>query len=245
MYDMPHAAQALDRFWNAIRAGLDTGPERLRRGGDPWEDWQSPDLLLAQTCGLPYRARLFDQVSLVGTPDYGLRDCPPGYYHSHIVRRAGDPRDLRELARAGTIAFNDPLSQSGWAAPVAHLAMQGLRPGKARQTGAHRDSARAVLDGQADYAAIDAVSYLMWDRAEPGVFSGLEVFARTDPTPGLPLITARDRDPKPIAQAVGHAIDALSAPDRDILMIRGLVQIPDATYRAIPIPPGPDQYGVT
>ena len=245
MYDMPHTAQALDRFWYAIRTDLGTGPAELSRGGDPWEDWQSRDLLLAQTCGLPYRARLFGQVSLVGTPDYGLRDCPPGYYHSYILRRVDDPRDLRELARAGTIAFNEPLSQSGWAAPVAHLAKLGLRPGNTMQTGAHLASARAVLNGHADYAAIDAVSYLMWDRAEPRVFSGLEAFTRTEPTPGLPLITARDRDPKPIARAVSHAIDTLSTKDREILMLKGLVQIPDATYRALPIPPGPDQYGVT
>lgn len=245
MYDMPHAAPALDRLWHAIRTDLGTGPAHLSRGDDPWQDWQSPDLLLGQTCGLPYRARLFGQVSLVGTPDYGLRDCPPGYYHSLILRRTDDSRDLHALARDGTMAFNEPLSQSGWAAPVAHLARHGLRPGRAVQTGAHLNSARAVLNGRADYAAVDVVSYLMWDRAEPGMFSGLAAFARTEPTPGLPLITARGRDPEPIARAVTRAIDGLSADDRDILMLRGLVQISDETYRALPIPPGPDQYGLT
>ena len=97
-------------------------------------------------------------------------------------------------------------------------------------------SARAVLAGHADYAAIDAITYQMWDRAEPKMVAGLEAFTRTEPTPGLPLITARTRDPKPIARAVTRAIDTLDADDRDILMLKGLVQIPEATYRAIPIP---------
>lgn len=239
MYDMPHAAPAYDRLWDCIRSELGEGPECLRRGGDLWDDWQSKDLLLSQTCGLPYRARLYGQVSLVGTPDHGLRDCPPGYNYSYIVRQSGDPRALRELARGGTIAFNDPLSQSGWAAPLAHLAKLGLKPGNTLQTGAHLASAHAVLKGVADYAAIDAVTYLMWDREEPQMFSGLEAFIRTTPTPGLPLITARGRDPKPIARAVTRAITALSAEDREILMIKGLIQVSDAEYRDLPIPPLP------
>jgi hypothetical protein len=35
---------------------------------------------------------------------------------------------------------------------------------------------------------------------------------------------------------VTRAIDTLDADDRDILMLKGLVQIPEDTYRAIPIP---------
>lgn len=239
MYDMPHAAPAYDRLWSAIRADLGKGPEQIDRSTEPWTAWQSPDLVLGQTCGLPYRARLFGQVTLVGTPDYGLRDCPQGYYYSYIVRRSGDTRSLRDLARSGTIAFNEPMSQSGWAAPVAHLANLGLRPFATMQTGAHLDSARAVLDGHADYAAIDVISYMMWDQAEPQIFAGLEAFTRTAPTPGLPLITARTQDPKPIARAVTRAIDGLSQDDREILMLKGLAQISEDTYRALAIPPLP------
>jgi len=239
MYDMPHAAPANDRLWAAIRTELGTGPDHIDRSTDPWSAWQSPDLLLAQTCGLPYRARLFDQVNLVGTPDYGLRDCPRGHYYSYIVRRKGETRNMRELARSGTIAFNEPLSQSGWAAPVAYLAGLGLRPFKTMQTGAHLESARAVLAGHADYAAIDAVTYLMWDHADPQAFAGLEAFTRTEPTPGLPFITSQTTDPKPLAAAVTRAIDGLCAEDRDTLMLKGFVKIPEETYRALPIPPMP------
>ena len=239
MYDMPHAAAAYDRFWSAIRDALGKGPEHLTRTADPWPVWQSDRLLLAQTCGLPFRARLSHQVRLVGTPDYGLPGCPPGHYFSHIIRRRDDRRSLRDLAHTGTMAFNEPLSQSGWAAPVAHLANLGLRPGKTMQTGAHLASAHAVLEGHADYAAIDAITFQMWGQGHPQVNAGLEAFARTDPTPGLPLITHPVQNPKQIAQGVARAMDALPRDDRDILMLKGLVQIPQSTYCAIPIPQTP------
>ena len=107
------------------------------------------------------------------------------------------------------------------------------------QTCAQLSSARAVLAVHADYAAIDAITYLMWDHAEPQVFAGLEAFTRTDPTPGLPFITAHTTDPKPIAAAVTRAIDGLSHEDREVLMLKGFAQIPEKTYRALPIPPLP------
>ena len=87
--------------------------------------------------------------------------------------------------------------------------------------------------------AIDAITYIMWDHAEPQVFGGLEAFTRTTPTPGLPLITARTQDPKPIARAVTRAIDGLSEDDRETLMLRGEAHIPEETYRALAIPPLP------
>ena len=239
MYDIPHASAAYDRLWSLIRAELGTGPKAISRAGDLWADWRSPDLLLSQTCGLPYRALLYDKVNLVGTPDYGLPDCPPGYYQSYILRRSDDPRNLAELAQTGTLAYNEPLSQSGWAAPVAHLAGMGQRPGATLQTGAHLASAHAVAQGTADYASIDAVTYTMWAYSNAYRFERLEIVARTDPTPGLPFITSRTRDPKPIARAVEAAIAALSSDDRKILMLNELVQIPQQAYRNISIPHTP------
>ncbi|WP_299292400.1 PhnD/SsuA/transferrin family substrate-binding protein [uncultured Tateyamaria sp.] len=239
MYDMPHARDAYDRFWDGIRDALGYGPEKLDRTHDSWGIWQSPDLLLAQTCGLPFRARLYGQVTLVGTPDYGLRDCPSGYYYSYIIRRRGDDRDLRSLARSGILAYNDGLSQSGWAAPVAAAGALNLTVPATLETGAHVASIHAVLERRADFAGIDAITYLMWQHANPETARGIETFIRTDPTPGLPLITAKGRDPAPIAHAVRNAIAQMSASDRDILHLKGLARIDADTYRALPIPAMP------
>lgn len=237
MYDPAPLQDANTRFWALIRAALGHGPARLSRGTDPWPIWQSPGLVLAQTCGMPFRTRLHGHVTLVATPDYGLPDCPPGHYCSVLLARADDSRDLAALAQ-GTLAYNEALSQSGWAAPVTHLAGLGLAPRHLLRTGAHADSARAVAEGRADLAGIDAVTWAIL-RDHDSQAARLRVVARTEPTPGLPLITARGRDPAPIAAAVAQAIAALDPGDRKALHLRRLVAIPAAAYLAVPTPPPP------
>jgi len=238
MYDRPETAEANDRLWQGIRKYLGYGPARLTRGRDVWEVWESPDLLLGQTCGLPYRARLFGNVTLVGTPDYRLGGCPPGYYRSAIVMRADDPRSSLEDLAAGTLAYSDPMSQSGWAAPQAHLAARGLRPAKLVETGSHDASARAVAAGRADYAAIDAVSWAMIARWDDFA-TDLRVLEETKPTPGLPFITAHGTEAPALFSAIDKAISAMSPSDRDILLLDGLVEIAPETYRALALPPPP------
>ncbi|WP_299551765.1 PhnD/SsuA/transferrin family substrate-binding protein [uncultured Tateyamaria sp.] len=239
MYDMPHLRGAHDRLWAGIRKALRHGPDQLTRGGDPWTEWQSPELLLAQTCGLPYRARLHDQVTLVGTPDYDLPDCPQGHYFSYLIRRRNDPRPLPELSKRGVMAFNDPLSQSGWAAPLAHLENRKLRPRKTLQTQAHIASIRAVLRQKADFAAVDAVTLLLWAAEDTDAAVQIDAFDRTHPTPALPYITAQGHDPKPVFDAIATAISGLTHEDRCDLRLNGIVQIPPSEYLALPIPPAP------
>lgn len=237
MYARPETAGATARLWAAIRDALGEGPETLAEPEDLWALWEAPELLLAQTCGLPYRARLKDRVALVGTPDYGLPGCAPGWYRSvHVVRR-GDARHLDDL-RSPRFALNEPLSHSGWAAPAAHFAATGRAFGPLLATGSHAASARAVVEGAADLAALDAQTWRLMARHDP-VARELAVIGMTPPSPGLPLITARERDPEPLARAVGQAIARLAPEDRAALGLRGLVRIPAAVYLAQPLPPAP------
>lgn len=233
MYDRPQLRPAHDALWAAIRDALRDGgraaPDHLARGGDLWSIWQDPALVLAHCCGLPYRARLHPRVALVATPDYALPGCPPGYYNSVILARQSP------LPARPTIAVNDPLSQSGWAALHRWLADRGLTHGAVVMTGAHAQSARAVAEGKADLAAIDAQSWrhiLRYDRADPA----LEI-ARTPPTPGLPLITAQD--PAPLRAALTQAFDHVGRDVLGALDLAGVVQIPPASYLALPQPPNP------
>ncbi|UYV38818.1 PhnD/SsuA/transferrin family substrate-binding protein [Rhodobacteraceae bacterium D3-12] len=235
MYDRAETAPANDAFWSAIRAALGDGPAALTRGDDLWALWQSPDLLLGQTCGLPFRARLHGHVTLVGTPDYGLPGCAPGYYNSVFVARDDTPLTARKGQR---FAYNEPLSQSGWAAPALHMQALGITPGAFSQTGAHRASARAVAEGHADFAALDALSWAMI-RAHDPFAADLHVIDATAPTPGLPFITALGRDPAPLRAAITTAINTLPDAHRSALHLRGLTTISEQDYLAMPTPPPP------
>ena len=248
MYDRPEAQGANDRLWALIRDGMRakglSAPDALTRGaGAYWEAWLSPDLTLSQTCGFPYRARLHGRVTLIGTPDYGVAGCPPGHYRSVLVARADDPRATLAAFDGATLAFNEDLSQSGWAAPQTHAARLGLTLRPHLRTGGHLLSARAVAEGRAEIAAIDAVTWDMIAQWE-GFATGLKVVDETDPTPGLPYISAPGADAGLMFQVVERAINALPEADRRILRLRGLVRIEPATYLAIPIPPTPADLGM-
>jgi hypothetical protein len=128
MYDRPELRDAHDRLWAAIRANLEFGPESLSSPTDMASFWQSDDLLFGQTCGMPYRTFLHDRVQLVGTPDYRLKECPPGYYRSAVIVHAdSEIREFGDLAEK-RIAYNEALSQSGWAAIIAEMEYADMRP---------------------------------------------------------------------------------------------------------------------
>ena len=242
MYDRPETAAANDRLWAGIARALAAeglaAPAALDRATGLWETWTSPDLLLSQTCGLPYRTRLHGQVTLVATPVCDLPGAPPGHYHSVLVARRRDPRrDLADFDGA-TLAYNEALSQSGWAAPAAAAAALGITYGAGVATGTHRASARAVAEGRADLAAIDGLTWRMIRRWDDFA-AALKEIGTTRPTPALPWITARSRDPAPIARALREAVARLSPEDRDALGILGTTWIPPEAYLALPPPPSP------
>lgn len=238
MYDFASVRGATDRYWQAIREALGQGPEALDRDMTVWEGWAHPDLLLSQTCGMPYRSRLHGKVTLVGTPDYGLAGCAPGEYYSVFLARADDPRDTLKAFDGARYAVNSATSQSGWAGPILHARNTGVAFGELVKSGAHVSSAKAVADGLVDIAAIDAVSWHFIQKEE-AFAADLKVIDQTPPSPGLPYVTALDRDPAPLHAAIEQAIAALSTEDRDALCLSGLVWIAPEAYLAVPSPAPP------
>ena len=195
-------------------------------------DWLNPELYLSQTCSLPYRAALHGQVQLIATPDNQIPNCPPGYYCSVLLARQGAVPNL--AANDFTLAYNEPLSQSGWAAPQSI----GLTGATALQTGGHAASARAVLEGRADLAAVDALTWHFltrdWDKA-----AGLVVCATTPATPTLPYITALSQNAAALREALRQAILSIGPKDQQTLQIFDLVEINAETYLQLPLPPAP------
>lgn len=243
MYDLPDCRAANDRYWGLIRDGLRgagiAAPDTLSRGmPDFMAHWQRPDLVLSQTCGFPFRAVLQGRVTLIGTPDFGLEGCPPGYYQSVFVVRGDDARDGVMAFRDARFAYNEALSQSGWAAPQTHAAGLGFRFKLGVQTGGHALSACAVLEGRADIAAIDAMTWALLQRNDASM-AGLRVVGRTEPTPCLPYIAALGAKHRLVFDAVAAAIAGVDAADRKTLGIKRILFIPAVAYLAVPTPAPP------
>lgn len=230
MYDLEPLRAETDALWSAIAAALRArgieAPERLARPAHLPDDWLRPDLLLSQTCGLPFARRLRGRVGLVGGVAYDVPDCSPGSYRSRIVVRAGDPAQAIEDMKGRIVAINSDDSQSGSGSLRMVLRELGApHPFFARiiETGAHVDSIRAVARGDADIAAIDAVTFALASRFMPEV-QGLRVIGLTPKTPGLPLVTRLGRPTEALFEAVGEAIEAVGPAVRAALMLRGVVQ---------------------
>lgn len=228
MYDWPEVRGATDALWAALRDALRArgiaAPEALSRDETHWSDRA---LALSQTCGMPYRLGLHARVTLIGAPDYGLEGCPPGFYRSALAVRADDPRATVGAFAEARRAFNAADSQSGFAALVA--ALGPVDPGRDVETGAHRASIRAVAEGRAEVAAIDAVAWRLAQDHEPAA-KRLRVLAWTPPTPGLPFVTAGGRDPGPFREAAASAIASLDAAARGTLGIAGFVALGPQDY---------------
>ncbi|MBL4749893.1 MAG: PhnD/SsuA/transferrin family substrate-binding protein [Amylibacter sp.] len=235
MYLRPENQGAHDRYWQLIRTNLiqnDIEAPALLSEGETLDHWCRDDLLLSQTCGMPYRLHLHEQVQLVGTPDYGLPDCPAGYYNSVIIVNAHDTRsDLADFASAN-LAVNAMISQSGFAAVQSTAKKAGFQFENLSISGGHLTSANMVATDKADIAAIDAMTW--HDIQKYNDFPNqIKVLMKTTPTPGLPYICALGIDRQAVAQAVTDAIATLTEKDRDALNIHGLIQIPKADYLAV------------
>jgi ABC-type phosphate/phosphonate transport system substrate-binding protein len=239
MYDRRENAVAHDVLWALIRDGLRRkgleAPEALDRETDHMAGWARPDLVLGQICNLPYRAQFRDKVTVIGAADYGLPNAEPGQYYSAIVVRNDDPATMLSDCVGYRFAYNEALSNSGWGMPSQHAASIGLRLNPVLRTGSHLQSLRAVAGGEADLAAIDAITLRNLTRWEH-VAATVRVIGRTAASPGMTFITRAGQDPAPYRAAIADAIAGLPPDARDLLGLRGIVRLSPDAYD-LPIPP--------
>jgi len=238
MYKRPELMEAHARFWSLINQNLMelgiNAPRELNQDKKVMAVWTDPDLVLSQTCGMPYRKFLHEKVNLVGTPIYDLGNCLPGYYYSCIVVRKNEiGNDLSDLSHK-QFAFNEEISQSGYAAPLVHAAKKGLHLLNRVKSGSHRDSAKMIADGKADFGALDALSWKLIQEHD-AFASELRVLEVTKPvTPGLPYITSLKHDSELVFTAIETAISNLSKYDQNALCIKGILKIPVSDYLEVP-----------
>ena len=204
------APQALQAFWAALAERLrrdpETGgcaiPDQLRQDTDCHIQWLEPDLLLSQACGYPLMTRLAGQVQLVGSLAYAVPGVDGIFCRSQLLCRADDSRQSLIDFAGSTLAYNDTHSQSGYNALRALVAgSTAQRPffGDRFQSGGHYRSIDAICQGRADMAAVDAVSWALWQQDHAKQAGQLRVFGQTEPYPGLPLISSLQTPPRMLA----------------------------------------------
>jgi ABC-type phosphate/phosphonate transport system substrate-binding protein len=151
-----------------------------------------------------------------------------------VIAHRDDPRDSIAAFDGSDMAYNETVSQSGWAAPLTHAAALGITLHPRLHTKGHRMSLQAVAAGQIPLASLDAVTFALLTDA--GATAGVKVVGLTDATPGLPYIAAQGADQALMFRIIADAIAAMPSADRAITRLKGLVAIPAADYLAVPTP---------
>jgi ABC-type phosphate/phosphonate transport system substrate-binding protein len=203
MYDLDELTGATNAWWDGLaghmrREGISDVPDVLHRPAQLEPHWLSPNLLLSQTCGYPLTHVLRGKVQLVGLPVYACDGCSAdGFYSSVLV--VPDNSNLHSLAacRQRRAVFNTHDSMSGLLALRHAVRTQAGAAGggapffaAALETGGHRHSLEKVAAGEADIAAIDAVTFALLERIEPQLTAQVRVIGKTAQVPGLPYITS-------------------------------------------------------
>jgi ABC-type phosphate/phosphonate transport system substrate-binding protein len=239
MYAVRGAHGHVDTLWRCLRDSLRSSgieaPEQVSTITPRIVGWLHPDLILGQTCGLPYITKLCDRTELIGTPDYGVEGCAPGFYHSTLVISVADKRHKLSEFFGGTFAVNGKDSQSGYGAMMraaAPFAKAGRFFGRAIHTGSHDASMRLVTKGYADIAAIDSVTWRI-SRQFDSVTDGLRSIGTTEPTPGLPFIAAKSRWDGRLLDAVRVGVVGLPEATRHAFGLRDVLPFRRADYEVI------------
>ncbi len=204
-------------------------PAQLSTDAEGAEFWTAKDMVFSQTCGMPYRTTLHGKVKIVGTPDYGIENCPSGYYRSVLIKHKDDPRSSLYDFSGTRVAVNGFNSQSSFAALANAINNTKTRFSHCIVTGAHANSVAAVANGKADIAAIDIVTWRLLAREKEvnGRRRGL-CSNRSNTRPAFYLQYQHLRPDG--FMAVADAIKALSENDRELLMLRDIVWIDHDAY---------------
>jgi phosphonate transport system substrate-binding protein len=149
-------------------------------------------------CSIPYLL-LQDRVAMapIAAPVLEGRryHARPVYYSEVVVRGDGPARSFDDLA-GSRWAYNEPFSHSGFLVALHHLAARGDDAtfiGNWVEAGYHDDAIRMVLDGRADWAAIDSQVLDLWRRWDPALRRGLRTIAVLGPSTIQPVVASTTR----------------------------------------------------
>ncbi|MTI08470.1 phosphate/phosphite/phosphonate ABC transporter substrate-binding protein [Curvivirga aplysinae] len=238
MYDWPEIRSYTDRYYMNLKEAISNAgfaaPDTLLHDQDDLKTiWRSPDLIIAQTCGLPFMRFLQGDVAHLGSPIYN-NNCTAGFYNSVIIAR--DTYELGELhqMKFGCNGFD---SQSGYACMQNHFIEKGysyLPSEDIIVTGSHRNSINAVYAGEIDYAVIDNVSWKLALNHETAT-SKVKVIGHTQERASLPYISSLKNKERldALVGAIQLSIQTLDQDIKDNLFIEGFLANTEDHYQII------------
>jgi phosphonate transport system substrate-binding protein len=168
----------------------------------------------------------------------GRRYAGRPIYFSDVIVRADRPWRALEELEGRRWAFNEPYSHSGFMVALHALAGLGASGGfigEAVEAGFHDDAIQLVVDGLADWAAIDSQVLDLAFRRDRRLRRELRVIAALGPSTIQPVVASERRLTAGQRAEVRDALLAMHADpaDRPIMRAAGIerfVPVADADY---------------
>lgn len=205
---------------------------------DLMQQWLSPQLLFAQTCGYPLMHSLKGKVKLIATPNYDLPGCQGNHHRSWLVVRKDDCRQSLSEYHDSVAALNGYDSNSGmnlFRNQVAPFSRDGKFFREVLLSGSHVLSLERVAQGEADIACIDVVTFGYLQLYEPGRLQGIRILEATASSPALPLIGAISTT-NDFCMSIIYALNAClkESPELSkILALKGFIGASLADYQVV------------
>lgn len=229
MYPFEPLRPAWDALLDALVALVPWLPREHDWAEDVHDAWVDPTCVLTQVCGGPLAVQHHDVLRPIGAFRLATPAAEGHRYRSVLLAdRPGAPADF---ARPGvTAAANSVDSLSGWTSFVAgFVAPAGRWPGDVIWTSAHAESLRALRQGRAQVAAIDATSLALFRAADPTVTDGLFEIGRGPLIPSPPVAVRRGATEEQVAELRGAFAALMADPAlagaRARLLIEGFVEL--------------------
>ena len=237
LFDWPELREATDGLWAAVaqhaaKAGIEA-PE-LDRGRAPAALWADPGLLLSQADAHAHVAGAAAATRLICTPVYEAEGCGAGKVAAvFLVRREdadrGGAQGLSALAGARFAVAADSLC----GAPALVDALGRPAVGELATRPDARAAIRALAEGEAEGAAVDALAWALARTHEPAA-AGLAAIGWSDPLPAPPFVTSALTETGTRARLRGALVEALvepaTEPFRRALRLARIVAFADPDY---------------
>lgn len=187
-----------DRLAEYLSAALDRPVELVQRAtyAETNELIRTRQVDLAFICtGAYVRGQREFGMDLLVVPQVGGKTT----YQSYIIVPANSPAQQWEDLRGSVFAFTDPLSLSGYLAPLALLKSGSETPegffSRTLFTYSHDNSVRAVAEGWVDGAAVDSLVYEALLEQDPFYRDRTRVLWESEPFGVPPVVAPRGLDP--------------------------------------------------
>lgn len=211
MYVLPEMQDDMRTLWTLLRTRLALAGVRDLPAepefADPLVGGVPDNLLMLQYCGFPYVTEWREQLRPFACLHYDAPHCAGTMHRSVIVVRKDYTAESLADMRGSRVAINGYDSNTGM--NLLRHAVAPLTEGKpffaeVRETGAHVESLRAVVSGEADIAAIDCVTFAFIGDYLPEFTQAVRVLDVTAESPALPLFVPATL-PQAMQDALYHA----------------------------------------